>query len=82
MKVFTKEWEVFVKCVVGLEHLPDWSTPWDDFTQEEIWEGSKSNGQKGDGVDRQNVALVAKRKSKKQGSSGKGLRKVICFVYN
>jgi hypothetical protein len=22
---FTKEWEVFVKCVVGREHLPDWS---------------------------------------------------------
>jgi hypothetical protein len=22
---FTKYWEVFVKCVVGCEHLPDWS---------------------------------------------------------
>ena len=21
---FTKEWEVFMKCVVGCEHLPDW----------------------------------------------------------
>jgi hypothetical protein len=29
---FTKEWEVFVKCVVGREHLPDWSRLWDDFT--------------------------------------------------
>jgi hypothetical protein len=37
---FTKEWEVFVKCVVGREKLPDWSRLWDDFTQEEIREGS------------------------------------------
>jgi hypothetical protein len=33
---FTKEWEVFVKCVVGHEHLLGWSRLWDDFTQEEI----------------------------------------------
>jgi hypothetical protein len=33
---FTKEWEVFVKCVVGHENLPDWNRLWDDFTQEEI----------------------------------------------
>jgi hypothetical protein len=32
LKGFTKEWEVFVKCVVGREHLPDWSRPWDNFT--------------------------------------------------
>jgi hypothetical protein len=35
---FTKEWEVFVKCVVGCDHLPNWSRLWDDFTQEEIQE--------------------------------------------
>jgi hypothetical protein len=40
LKGFTKEWEVFVKFVVGREHLPDWSRLWDDFTQEEIWKGS------------------------------------------
>jgi hypothetical protein len=33
---FTKYWEVFVKCVVGHDNLPDWSRLWDDFTQEEI----------------------------------------------
>jgi hypothetical protein len=33
---FTKEWEFFVKCVVGREYLPNWSRLWDDFTQEEI----------------------------------------------
>jgi hypothetical protein len=32
LKGFTKEWEVFVKCVVGREHLLDWSRLWDDFT--------------------------------------------------
>jgi hypothetical protein len=44
LKGFTKEWEVFVKCVLGCEHLPDWSRLWDDFTQEEIREGSQING--------------------------------------
>jgi hypothetical protein len=32
LKGFTKEWEAFVKCVVGHEHLLDWSRLWDDFT--------------------------------------------------
>jgi hypothetical protein len=40
LKGFTKEWEVFVKCVVGREKLSNWSRLWDDFTQEEIQEGS------------------------------------------
>jgi hypothetical protein len=34
LKGFTKEWEVFEKCVVGQEHLLDWNRLWDDFTQE------------------------------------------------
>jgi hypothetical protein len=38
---FTKEWEIFMKCVVAREKLPDWSRLWDDFTQEEIREGSQ-----------------------------------------
>jgi hypothetical protein len=40
LKGFTKEWEVFVKCVVGRDHLLDWSKLWDHFIQEEIREGS------------------------------------------
>jgi hypothetical protein len=36
LKGFTKECEVFVKCMVGCEHLPYWSRLWDVFTQEEI----------------------------------------------
>jgi hypothetical protein len=32
LKGFTKEWEIFVKYVVGCEHLPDWSILWDGFT--------------------------------------------------
>jgi hypothetical protein len=55
---------------------------WNDFTQEEIWEGSQSSGQKGDGADEENVALATKSKSKKQGSSGEDLSKVRCFVCN
>jgi hypothetical protein len=36
LKGFTKEWEVFVKFVVGREKLPDWRRLWDDFMHEEI----------------------------------------------
>jgi hypothetical protein len=32
LKGFTKEWDVFMKCVVGREKLPDWSRLWDEFT--------------------------------------------------
>jgi hypothetical protein len=76
---FTKEWEVFVKCLVGHEHLPDWSRLWDDFTQEEIRERSQSSEQNTCGVD-ENVALVAK--SKKKGSFKRDLSKVICYCCN
>jgi hypothetical protein len=68
-----------VKCVVGREDLPDWSRLWDDFTQEEIREGSQSSGQKTDGAD-ENVALTAK--SKKKGSFGRDLSKVGCYCCN
>jgi hypothetical protein len=72
LKGFTKEWEVFVKCMVGREKLPDWSRLWDDFTQEEILEGSQKKAM--DGSNEQNVALVEKSKEKK-----KDMRKVLCM---
>jgi hypothetical protein len=65
--------------VVGREHLPYWSIPWDDFTQEEIRERSQRNEQKIDEVD-ENVSLVAK--SKKKGSFGRDLSKVRCYCCN
>ena len=40
LKGFTKKWEVFVKCIVGRETLPSWFRLWDDFTQDEIRDGS------------------------------------------
>ena len=46
LKSFIKEREAFVKCVVARENLPDWSRLWNDFTQEEIREGSQGSGQK------------------------------------
>jgi hypothetical protein len=73
LKGFTKEWEVFVKCVVGREKLPDWSRLWDDFTQEEIQEGSQEKAV--DGADDKNVALVGKSNEKK-----KDMSKVRCFA--
>jgi hypothetical protein len=81
LKGFTKEWDVFVKCVVGRENFPYWSRLWDDFTQEEIWMGSQSSGQKEDRTD-ENVALAAKGKGKKKGSFGKDLSKVRCYCCN
>ena len=71
-----------MKCVVGREHLPYWRRLWDDFTQEEIQEGYQSNGQKGDGVDEDNVVVVAKGKGKKKGNSRRDLSKVRCYCCN
>jgi hypothetical protein len=73
LKGFTKEWELFIKCVVGREKLPDWSILWDDFTQEEIQERSQENAL--DGADDKNVSLVVKGNEKK-----KDMRKVKCFA--
>jgi hypothetical protein len=36
LKGFTKDWEFFVKCVVGHENIANWSRFWEDFTPEEI----------------------------------------------
>jgi hypothetical protein len=82
LKGFTKEWEVFMKWVVGCEHLPYWRRLWEDFTQEEIQEGSQSNGHKGDGIDEENVDLDAKGKEKKKGNSGRDLSKVKFYCCN
>jgi hypothetical protein len=79
LKGFTKEWEVFVKCVVGRENLPDWRILWDNFTQEEIREGSHSSGQKKDKA-KENVSLAAKRK--KKGNYGRDLSKVRGYCCN
>jgi hypothetical protein len=76
---FTKEWEFFVKCVVGCEHLPDWRRLWDDFTQEEIQERSQRSEHKTNRFD-ENVSLAAKRK--KKGSSRRDLSKVRCYYCN
>jgi hypothetical protein len=76
---FTKEWEIFMKCVVGHENMPDWSRLWDDFTQEEIEEIFQSSEQNTNGVD-ENVSLTAK--SKKKGISRRDLSKVRCYCCN
>ena len=64
-----------MKCVVARENLPYWSRLWDDFTQEEIREGSQDSGQK-EAANEENVALSAKSKKK----SKKDLSKVRCFA--
>jgi hypothetical protein len=79
LKGFTKEREVFVKCVVGREHILYWSRLWDVFTQEDIQEGSQRSGQKTDGDD-EDVSLAAKRK--KKGNSGRDLSRVRCYCCN
>ena len=61
--------------MVAQENLPDWSKLRDDFTQEEIREGSQGSGQK-EGANEENVALSAKSKKKFK----KGLSKVRCFA--
>jgi hypothetical protein len=79
LRGFTKDWEVFVKCIVGREKLPDWSRLWDDFTQEEIW----VNGEKGgEGVVEENFALLLKGKGKSKKGSRIDINKVRCFACN
>jgi hypothetical protein len=53
--------------------LPDWSRLWDDFTQEEIQEGSQERAV--DGADDENIPLVEKSSEKKTDMS-----KVRCFA--
>ena len=72
MKGFTKKWDVFVKCIVGRKKLPNWSILGDDFTQEEIREGSQV-GQSSEDVE-QNVALATKANKKK-----KDMSQVKCY---
>ena len=73
LKGFTKKWEVFIKCRVGRETLPSWSRLWDDFTQEEIRDGSQV-GQTSEDVE-QNVTLASKSKNKKN----KDLSQIKCY---
>ena len=58
LKGFTK------KCIVGREKLPNCPRLWDDFTQEEIQEGSLDS-QVNEEVE-QNVALATKVNKKKK----------------
>ena len=62
-----------MKCIVGRETLPSWSRLWDDFTQEEIRDGSQV-GQTSEEAE-QNVALADKSKNKKK----KYLSHIKCY---
>lgn len=42
---FTKQWEVFVKCIVDWEYMPSWERIWEDFIQEEIWKSAQHGDQ-------------------------------------
>jgi hypothetical protein len=56
--------------VVGREKLPDWSRLWDDFTQEEIQEGSQEKAL--DDANDKNISLMEK-------GNKKDMSKVKCF---
>jgi hypothetical protein len=64
LRGFTKDWEVFMKCIVEHEKLPHWSRLWDDFTQEEIRVNGE-NGREGDAKENFTLLLKGKGKSKK-----------------
>ena len=69
----SKDWEVFVKCIVARENLHGWNRLWDDLTQEELRvDGGQSVE---NSVEFQ--ALVGKGKKKK--GSSRNLGKVRCF---
>jgi hypothetical protein len=79
LRGFTKDWEFFVKCIMGREKIPDWRRLWDDFTQEEI----RVNGEKGrEGDTKDNFSLISKGKGKSKKGSGIYISKVFCFECN
>jgi hypothetical protein len=79
LRGFTKDWEVFVKCIVGCEKLLDWSRLWDDFTQEEI----QVNGEKGrEGVVEEKFSLQLKGKGKSKKGSRIDINKFHSFACN
>jgi hypothetical protein len=63
---------MYLSSVVGRENMPTWERLWDDFTQEEIREGSQRGEQKNKFEDEDNLALAAKGKGKSKKSSAKG----------
>jgi hypothetical protein len=69
---FGKKWDVFVKCVLGREKMPTWERLWDDFTQEEIREGSQHGEKKNKSKDEDNLALEEKGKGKSKKSLAEG----------
>jgi hypothetical protein len=72
--------------------MPTWDRLWDDFTQEEIWEGSQRGEKKKKSEDEEKLALASKSKGKskknldegtssKHGSKKKfDTNKVKCFA--
>lgn len=72
---FTKQWEVCMKCIVGLDYLPSWERMWDNFIQEDIREGGQHGHQK-KRFEEENLSLTSKGKSKaKKGPSDESTSK-------
>jgi hypothetical protein len=44
LKGFMKEWTLFIKGIVARENLPNWSSLWDDFIQEEFRDEELNRG--------------------------------------
>ena len=81
---FTKSWDLFVRCVVAQEKLPEWQRLWDDFVQEEIKLGQSSGSSSSPHiVDEEGLALASKgkgkQKKKKGGKKNIDFSKVKCF---
>jgi hypothetical protein len=72
LKGFGKQWDVFVKCVVGCEKMPSWESLWDDFIQEEILEGPQRGEKSKKCEDEENLALASKSKGKSKKNSVEG----------
>ena len=85
-----KPWAVFVKLMVGRDHMHSWDHLWDDLIQEETHIGYVQGSTFDNKDDEENVALAAKGKKKKfkKGSKGgtkqqdgeKDMSKVKCFA--
>ena len=44
LKGFSKKWDIFVKCIIGAERLPNWSRLWDDLLRRRFERGLRAVG--------------------------------------
>lgn len=81
LNAISKEWETFVKSIMGRANLPDWKELWATLPQEEIRQlsktGSSSKGFRIKKEEEEDATLIFMGKQKKR--KKKDVSKIKCF---